>query len=251
MSRKRYVTRTRVRDARNKAHFELMTELKDLLSGTNQSAFKIEELVAVFVALLSDEDEVMILVQKYEDTEEIALTDMDRDAVSRLIEAIVKCCEKMRDKEKKAAAKRLKPVLDTYKNIARLPYDEETAAIHNLLQELDKRRADVVTVRADAWVDDLRSYNDEFRSLMKSRYSEEAKRLKLRMKEVRSQVDEAYFDIITKLEAGANFNGEEAYRNLFDEINARLTRYANIMAQEKGRRKSNGGDTGDGDTGDE
>lgn len=251
MSRKRYVTRTRVRDARNKAHFELMTELKDLLSGTNQSAFKIEELVAVFVALLSDEDEVIIQVQKYEDTEEIALTDMDRDAVSRLIEAIVKCCEKMRDKEKKAAAKRLKPVLDTYKNIARLPYDEETAAIHNLLQELDKRRADVVTVRADAWVDDLRSYNDEFRSLMKSRYSEEAQRLKLRMKEVRSQVDEAYFDIITKLEAGANFNGEEAYRNLFDEINARLTRYANIMAQEKGRRKSNGGDTGDGDTGDE
>lgn len=251
MSRKRYVNRLQVVRLRNKTHFELMTELKDLFSGVDQDTFKIKELVAVFLTLLLDEDEAVVQMRKYETTEEIALTDKGRDAISKLIEYIVKTCEQLLNQEMKDAAKRLKKVLDTYGKIERLPYDEETAAIHNLLQELDKRRADVALVRADVWIDDLRSYNDNFRSLMKMRYSEEAQRMQLKMKEVREQVDEAYFDIVTRLEAGANFDGPEAYKELFAEINARLTRYANIMAQEKGRRQSNNGTANDEDTGED
>jgi hypothetical protein len=41
------------------------------------------------------------------------------------------------------------------------------------------------------------------------------------------------------VEADATLNGEEPYTELFAEINARVTRYANIMAQEKGRRTAN------------
>jgi hypothetical protein len=59
------------------------------------------------------------------------------------------------------------------------------------------------------------------------------------MKEVRKEIDTEYLNLISLLEADAALNGEEPYTDLFAEINARVTRYANIMAQEKGRRTVN------------
>ncbi|MDR1897821.1 MAG: DUF6261 family protein, partial [Prevotellaceae bacterium] len=133
---------------------------------------------------------------------------------------------------------RLKPFFDANKNLTRLPLDEETSAIYNLLQELDARPNEVQTVGIAALTEELRGYNQELTALMGSRYSAEAQRTHLKMKEVRKKMDTAYLKLISLLEADATLNGEEPYAELFSEINARVTRYANIMAQEQGRRNS-------------
>jgi hypothetical protein len=50
-------------------------------------------------------------------------------------------------------------------------------------------------------------------------------------------MDVVYGEILYLLEAAAALGDSAAYKELFNEMNARITRYANILAQEKGRRK--------------
>jgi hypothetical protein len=58
------------------------------------------------------------------------------------------------------------------------------------------------------------------------------------MKLVRVETDKQYAEILTCLEAAAIIDGAETCKQLFDEINARIDEYNNILAREKGWRNS-------------
>ena len=79
------------------------------------------------------------------------------------------------DPEVQEAAKRLKIVFDTYGNIAKKPLNEQTAAVYNVLQDLQgKFAADVTTVGIERWVAELQARNSAFGQLMKDRFDETA-----------------------------------------------------------------------------
>jgi polyphosphate kinase 2 (PPK2 family) len=105
------------------------------------------------------------------------------------------------------------------------------------MQELDARRPDVEATAIGRWTEELRRLNGELHTLITARYSEEAKRSQLQMRKVRTEIDAVYGEILYLLEAAAALGDSNAYKELFNELNARITRYANILAQEKGRRK--------------
>jgi hypothetical protein len=233
---KKFIQRVHTKSFRNKTHFELMTEIGIVLKGIAAAALKIAIQVSRFFELLADEDATVILIRKYETTEEISELDAKRDNLLKGIKNMLKAALRHFDPAVRDAAEKLMIVFNTYGEIARLPYDDETAAIYNLLQELDLRSAETATTGIAAWVDELRSTNEEFRTSMDTRYSEEAKRLQIKLRDVRKEIDAVYFDIVYRLEAGANLDGTEQYTEIFAEINARVSRYANILAHEKGRR---------------
>jgi hypothetical protein len=233
------IIRIDVTQFKNNRHFEFFTEINGLLTPVVISrSSKIAAQAAILARLLGEEDIVALQVRKYDESDEILLVDAARDNSFSGMKALLKVALKHKDNNIRKAAGHLKPLFDANKKLTRLPLDEETAAIHNLLQELDARPNEVQTVGIAALTEEIRGYNQELSALMGSRYSAEARRTHLKMKEVRKKMDAAYLKLISLFEADAALNGEEPYAELFSEINARVTRYANILAQEKGRRNS-------------
>jgi hypothetical protein len=85
----------------------------------------------------------------------------------------------------------------------------------------------------DEWITELKDANDRVRSLMTDRESEAATKAQYKMKLVRVETDKQYAEILTCLEAAAIIDGAETRKQLFDEINARIDEYNNILAREK------------------
>ncbi|MDR3093487.1 MAG: DUF6261 family protein, partial [Bacteroidales bacterium] len=149
------------RQFRNKTHFEFMSEMNGLFASTPTGVEKIAVKTDQFAALLADEDVAVITVRKYENTDAIAQMDADRDNVFRGIRSLLQAALRDFDPQMKEAAGRLKIIFDTYGNVPRLNYDEETAAIDNLMQELDARRPDVEATAIGRWTEELRRLNGE------------------------------------------------------------------------------------------
>jgi hypothetical protein len=163
-----------------------------------------------------------------------------RDHVYRGFDDAVKSALNHFNPEKHEAARRIKIVLDKYGNIAAKSFDQETAAIDNLVRELQSGDYPtlVMTLGLDDWVAQLEIENRRFKDLMMARYDETAKRPATHMRAARIATDKTFRELTRQLEALALVNGMQAYEALFRELNAVLSRYKNLLAQQTGKNKN-------------
>jgi hypothetical protein len=207
-----------------------------LTLGTNISY--IAGLIQKFAGQINEEDLALDQLKRYETTEDIHNEDGRRDnAFSRICD-IVRAGPNHFNENNRAAAGRLGAVLKEYKGTPRLPLPEESAAIHNLLQKLETVRTDTDLLGLGEWISEMRDANDKVRSLMADRESEAASKARYKMKLVRAETDRQYTELLTCLEAAAIIDGADSCRQLFDEMNARIDEYNNLLAREKGWRNS-------------
>jgi uncharacterized coiled-coil DUF342 family protein len=233
----KFIQRVKPTHFTNKTHFEFMTETGTVLSTVDAVKLKIASQVKSFFSLLADEDAAILQVKKYETTDKISSLDAERDNIIRGINNLLKAALRHFDPQVRQAAERLTIVFDAVGEIANLPYDEETVAIVNLIQELGKLSAESEATGIAPWLTELNRINEELRSTMGKRYSEEANRSHANLRKIRKDIDAVYRDIVYLLEAGASLDGEtDEYKTIFAEINARVSRYAAILAQKQGRR---------------
>ena len=224
---------------RNDAHFQFYTDFRTIVERIGAPQLKIETQYAAFLVLYDDEDVALKKIMKSAITAEINDADSYRDEIfSGMVEAN-KSALKHYDNNVREAAKRLKIVFDTYGNISRKPLDEETSAIYNILQDLKgKYAADAETVGLNGWIAELEQANETFSALMLDRYDESATRTSLVMKQVRQQVDDAYRTISERINASIIIEGEAQYADFVTTLNTVIKRYADILAQRKGKKKS-------------
>ncbi|MDR2474374.1 MAG: DUF6261 family protein [Bacteroidales bacterium] len=139
---------------------------------------------------------------------------------------------------KRAAAQKIELVLEHYGNIAAKAFDQETAAIDDLLRELnDNHSADISALALGDWLARLDVENQTFKTLMANRYVEISQRPATRMKTARAEVDKAFRAMLNMIEALVMVNGNAAYSAFIDELNAVSERYKNQLAQAAGKRK--------------
>jgi hypothetical protein len=207
-----------------------------LASGTNISY--ITGLIRKFAGQVEKEDLALDRLRQYETTEEIHNEDGRRDnAFSRICE-IIRTGHKHFDESRRAAAGRLGTIMKDYKGTPRLPLPEESAAIHNLLQKLETIHPDVDFLGLGEWINEMKDANDKVRLLMANRESEAASKAQYKIKLVRAETDKLYAELLICLEAAAIIDGVDSYKQLFDEMNACIDEYNNILAREKGWRNS-------------
>ena len=70
---------------------------------------------------------------------------------------------------------------------------------------------------------------------MDERYSNDAGKTQLKMKEVRKEIDEGYTTITGRVDALGIVNGTETYAPFVKELNKRVEKFNNTLAQRKGR----------------
>jgi hypothetical protein len=226
-----------VEKLRNEEWFQFYTEFKTLVEQYRPSSLNISPLFSVFVTLYADADEALEIIRKSATTEQLADSDAARDGTLRGFNNAVKSALDHFNAPKREAAKRVQIVIDTYGNIARMYYDEETASIYNFLQEMKGKYADDITLlELTGWVEQLDTDNKAFDVLMKSRYSEEAQKTSLRLLPIRTEIDRNYRDTLDRIDALVLINGSvPPYSAFVKDLNARTLRFENILAQRQGR----------------
>jgi hypothetical protein len=177
-------------------------------------------------------------------TREIKEQDRVRDGVTRGFIASAKALTRHPDPAKRAAAERVMMIFDAYGDLADRSYDDQTAAIDDVIREFDipEIKALLVLLALVDWYDQLKKANKDFTALMDARYVEIGHRPELNMKEARAVLDDALQSILERVEAQVTLYGltstSSDYAPFVREYNALAERYKNILASQRGRRAS-------------
>ena len=225
---------------RNNEHFQLQTEFKALVEEFNPDTLKINPLFGDrYLPLYIAEDEAMIKIAKNFFTEERDDADRGRDASFRGSADMVIASLNHFDPEVQEAARRLKIVFDTFGNVARLPLNEETSAIYNLVQEITEKHAESAgKLGLMPWLNKLKADNQAYEALVTGGYEEEMTKTELKAKETRAEVDTVVRQIMERIEALIVVEGETNYAEFVRRLNLIFEKYANTIAQRKGAAKA-------------
>ena len=221
---------------RNGGHYQFLTDFNDFVIRYTPQALGIVDAYEAFKLKYQDEIEAYKAITKSATTEDITDADHDRDITLRSTTDIARTALNHYDTNAHNAAKKVNVIFDQYGDLASKPYDEETGGIENVVKDLRTKTArDIGIIGLEPWINMLERQNITFKTLEAARNSEEANRSELRMKQVRLEVDAAYRKITKRINALIEVNGEAPYAEFVKELNARITRAKDAIAQSKAR----------------
>jgi hypothetical protein len=212
---------------RNDAHSQLLTEFRDLVAAHGAEALKIKTQFQAFLPLYGRVDEALKKVVKSALTAKIHEADLARDdTFAGMLDVCKGMCRYFTPAVRDAAL-RVQIVLDTYGNVTNKPLNEETSAIHNLVQELqDNHSADLVSTGLAGWAAELKTRNNAFEALVKERFDEAAHRTDVVLREARKAADEVFRKICDIINVYVLLEGEENYGTFVKTLNAIIAKYA-------------------------
>ena len=216
---------------RNEEHFQFFSSFRDLVMMFTVLALNIELLFNLFLASLANELAALDLIRKNAISDDLIDADDERDSVFRGMSDAVKSALNHFNVDVRAAARRLQVVLDTYGNLAIKPYDAETGGLNSLINDFTTTyAADVARVGLNEWVVELQAKNKAFDDLKNNRYSAEAAKTILRMKQERLKTDAIYRQITERINALVIVEGEARYAGFVNELNKRIEGYDNTIS---------------------
>ena len=199
----------------------------------------------VFMVSFASLNDAFKKVIKSSFTQLIQDADASRDDVYYGICDIVRANLRNRRPEVKAAATRLKILLDRYGNIARKTLDGQTSSTVDLLIELNgKHKDDVSLLKMDEWVSDMKQTNDEFSNLMRARFKETANRSDVTMAQMRKTLDNSLRNMCKMLETFALLEPSETNSRFIRKLNIIYARYGGAGNTSTGSTPSTGSGTG-------
>jgi hypothetical protein len=240
MSKPRFIIiRLHFEELRNKGHVELNRFFVALVEKFGASELGILALFTPYKLLVVEEELVLESILKSKLTITIKALDKERDRLFRGFADAVKSALNHFVEAKRAAARELDSILKHYGHVTREHLNEETAAIYDILRELNtpENLALVTLLDLAAWLVELEKVNRELEELMSDRFEEVSKRPEQRVRDLRVEVDAQLRVIIEKVEAMER-TGSPFYNAAFvKETNALMTYYKDVLAQDAGRRR--------------
>jgi hypothetical protein len=215
-----------------------MTNIRDLVYKYDPKTLQIKQEFETFEICFKREDESFKIVLKSDISKKKHEADHLRDVTYRgLRDAIKTALHSHFDVKSVEAAERLTILLHTYKGLPKWTLEGETAGIHNLIQELQGKYAnDVSILRIEQWISELDANNQVYDALSKAYTTQVSERTPFRMHEVRKETDKAYKAMVERVNAGIIVEGEGDYVAFVQEVNALVKEYNDILAQQQGRR---------------
>jgi hypothetical protein len=237
----------------NDAHFQLMTEFRDLVLIKTPEALRIEAQWPAFLSKYANLDAALKKIPKSALTDAIKAADAARDAaftgINKFNKAIL---DYHYDSDWHEAARQIDIVLRTYGNVAAKPINEETSAVYNLVQELrsEKYRAHVSLIGLMPWVNKLDVFNNSFEGLIQERDRESESKSHISMKPARHDMDDTYKNIVKTVNSLIFLGQITAYETFVDTYNIVVNRYITaIKHQQSGHRHHGTGAGSDGPDG--
>jgi hypothetical protein len=220
---------------RNEEWFNFFAEFKKFVEETSPETINIDELYALFLILYTDVDTALEVLRKSSYTSILVSLDEQRDDTFRGLTTAVESAAHHFDPAMKEAADTLKPLWNHYGNLAVRPFNEETAAIVNFIQELRGKFAPAIqTLGLTGWVDELERRNIAFETTVLERNRENADKPDLHVLDLRRKINRCYLDMIERIEAQILLQGDELFANFVKTLNANIDRYLAVLNRRKG-----------------
>ncbi len=239
---------TNLKMLRNLEIFQVFSDILTFLRQEESVEEPLKSLCDEFAARLSAYDTALVPERRSPYTAELARLDARRDYVFRSFVAQLKLYLTSYNAEQVKASESLLSIVDKYgKDIPLMPYRQETAAISNLLQDLElgPNVASVGLLFAGHWVEALRTANGEFEDIMVNRSDVASGGESGVSKTARDAVQSAFEKLCAMINALALVNGEAAYKSIIDRINQLVSESRTAVSRRLAMRKSGGKDSTD------
>ena len=225
----------------NEMHTQFHEDIEIIINKRPPSVFKqlgFEDAMPLFVQAVENQKAVLDIVTASKYSLLMLNKDHSRDHAVKGFAGYVKNMRHHHDVAVQEAAARVYTICKHYGNITKKSFDEETAAISDMLREYerDDLAADILTVKATEWIERIIEENNEFIALAHQRYAENAEMPTVRMKDVRKNTDRLYRSITGRLQYMITVGKTSIeLAELVAEINAVVKHYKNQLAIKAGR----------------
>jgi hypothetical protein len=223
----------------NGLHLQFMVEILVLINKFAVMCSKFVNLLPMFKEKIEQEELCHKVIRKSNISDLKIECDYARDTILIGIKNAFGSLLRHFDVNVREATHRIKIVFDAYnkpRQIKDLPYDAETVAINNMLQELEgKYAADLQITGLADWMKELRARNDAFDQLVKSYTEEQAGKPLLTPKDARRETDRIYTCIVDAINGLVILENEEEYAQFIIEMNTIIKHYNDLTARHYGR----------------
>ncbi|MDR1339929.1 MAG: DUF6261 family protein [Prevotellaceae bacterium] len=229
------ILRINLNGLKNETHVQFNEGIDSVFVKYSPQTLGIQPLYLHYRDAFNNELDALDYIGRSELTAKIVAQDRKRDSIYRGFVDSVKGAGNHFEPAHREAANLVLNIFSHYGNIARKTLDDETAAINDLVRELNLPvpAQAVSLLGANVWLNKLVEENNIFTELMKERYSETAGKTSFRMKAMRVETDKYWHAMVSQIEnqilAGTVIN-----ENFIRELNAVIERFKHILAQEIG-----------------
>jgi hypothetical protein len=236
---------------RNEEHFTFHSEIAALLGRTDAETTRAADLTPKHAARFAVLDKALQRIRKSPRTEELQKADKERDDAYRALRGFNKVMLLSDNAAIRAAASRIQIVIDTYKSVLGMNYEEETGTIYNLVEDLKSHKyaADASFIGLTPYVSKLETRNNLFKSQLSARDGETAAENgaeHVAVRDARLKLDNIYAKIRDRVNSYADEDAPNAERDAFvAELNV-ITKRFNILAgrhHKKGGKGEEGGES--------
>jgi hypothetical protein len=209
---------------RNEAHYEFLWIFRHLVDEYQQVKTLLGALFNAFLALLDTEKALLDAARASALTKQVADADHRVDRAVSGIKATVNAARHALDPVVAEAARVLYIRLREFGNIRGKAYEEESAAVQVLLDDLNSTYVPQVSyVNLQSWVSELVEAEAAFTQLYLQRGGEIAFRPQGRMTDVHREIEASYHSMTTLIDASAIVDASTVYDDFIAKINAQVT----------------------------
>ena len=230
---------------RNGEHFQFMTDVRDGITTATPAALNLDNVYPGFESAYTSLDNVLRVDAGSVKTEQLVDADADRDNTWSALNLRVKATLLSPVAKEVEAAKLIKRVFDLYGNVRQESYNQETALITNLVDDLEKEEnaPHCTTMGITKWVSALKTQNIDFQTLLNERNKEYANKQSGDVKAARAIIDPIYFEIVKRLNAMVTLEMASTEAQVFiKELNQKIKYYESTIASRSGKKDSGEGD---------
>lgn len=226
---------------RNNEHYQFMVDVANGIKKATSAALQLDTVYPAFTTAFAKLNATLLIDQGSVKTEQITALDLTRDRTWSALNERVKASLLSPIEAEVIAAKAVKRVFDLYGSVRNMSYNEESAAITNLIEDLEKTKnaADCTTLGITAWVAALKQQNIDFQAMLESRNVELAGKDSGDVKAVRDEIDPVYQNIVKRINAQVALEIATPVTETFiRELNQRIKYYDDTLTARAGRASS-------------
>jgi hypothetical protein len=148
------IARINLQSLKNENHVEFNDDVDPVFVSHNPQTLGVQPLCNKYKGALNSEKTSLDFIAKSAFPQEISQQDHERDRVYRGTVNVVQAAEHHFDPAQRMAARRINIVVERYGNISRKTFDDESAAIDDLIRELRQPALaqDIALIGLEPWL---------------------------------------------------------------------------------------------------
>ena len=183
-------------------------------------------------------NKALMQIRENENTKKIAELDKERDNDFQVLKDSIKPYRNAKKDPQIKAYNTLKILLDEYKNIATLSYEEETKKISSLLSSLKSSdyQSHITTLKIEEFISELEKSNTAFNILFGEHLAQTIRKESYDTKALRKEITDIYRKLTSYIIAVVEIKTDPFYRKTLEVINNSRKYYADTLAKRNGQK---------------